>query len=97
MRRREDTEDKTYFRCERVFGMNGQWYFGSREGDCGPFATPAIARRALERFISEKVELDAFQRSREREIPKPKSTLAERLQLDNVVARRVSNAPELLI
>jgi Domain of unknown function (DUF6316) len=97
MRRREDTEDKSYFRSERVFGMNGQWYFGSREGDCGPFATPAMARRALERFISEKVELAAFQKSREREIRKPKLTLAERLKLDTVVSNRAFDAPELLI
>ena len=85
MRRREDTEDKTYFRSERVFCMNGQWYFSSREGDCGPFATQAVARHALERFLSEKVELAAFQRSRERGVPKPRLTLAERMQLDNVV------------
>src|SRR3954453_22009433 len=37
MRRREDREDRTYFRSERVFTMNGQWYFSAREGDCGPF------------------------------------------------------------
>ncbi len=97
MRRREDTEDKTYFRSERVFGMNGQWYFSSREGDCGPFATPAMARNALERFLSEKVELAAFQKSRECKIPKPRLTLAERLQLDNVVVGRKFDAPELLI
>jgi hypothetical protein len=97
MRRQEDTEDKTYFRSERVFGMNGQWYFGSREGDCGPFATPVMARRALERFLSEKVELAAFQKSRERGIRKPRLTLAERLQRDNVVVGRAFDAPELLI
>jgi hypothetical protein len=97
MRRREDTQDKSYFRSERVFGLNGQWYFGSREGDCGPFATPAMARRALERFISDKVELAAFQKSREREIRKPKLTLAERLKLDTVGSSRAFDAPELLI
>jgi hypothetical protein len=97
MRRRDDQEDKTYFRSERVFGMNGQWYFSSREGDSGPFATPVAARRALDRFLTEKVELAAFQRARERDIPKPRLTLAERLQLDNVVSPRAFTPPELLI
>jgi Domain of unknown function (DUF6316) len=96
MRRREDKGDKTYFRSERVFAMNGQWYFGSREGDCGPFKTPEIARAALARFINEKVELDGFQKSREREVRKPKMTLAERLQRAGVV-ERVPAKPELLI
>ena len=97
MRRREDTEDKIYFRSERVFGMNGQWYFGSREGDCGPFVTPALARRALERFISEKVELAAFQKSRERDLRKPKLTLAERLKIDTLGRGHAFDPPELLI
>ena len=68
MRRREDREDKTYYRSERVFAMNGQWYFGAREGDCGPFRTQEIARAALARFINEKVELASFQKSRELKI-----------------------------
>jgi len=101
MRRREDHEDKTYFRSERVFAMNGQWYFGAREGDCGPFRTQEIARAALARFINEKVELAAFQKSREHEVRKPKMTLAERLKIADVAAeapsRTLDSAPELLI
>jgi uncharacterized protein YbjT (DUF2867 family) len=101
MRRREDREEKTYFRSERVFAMNGQWYFGAREGDCGPFRTQDIARAALARFINEKVELDGFQKSREREVRKPKMTLAERLKIADVAAvtpiRAIDSAPELLI
>ncbi len=97
MRRQEDKGDKTYFRSERVFAMNGQWYFGTREGDCGPFRTPDLARAALARFINEKVELAGFQKSREHEVRKPKLTLAERLKIADVVQRRSSSAPELLI
>ena len=81
--------------------MNGQWYFGAREGDCGPFRTQEIARAALARFINEKVELDGFQKSREREVRKPKMTLAERLKIADVVAaaphRPIEAAQELLI
>ncbi len=80
--------------------MNGQWYFGAREGDCGPFRTQEIARAALARFINEKVELAGFQKSREYEVRKPKMTLAERLKIADVVAapsRTLEPAPELLI
>ncbi len=80
--------------------MNGQWYFGAREGDVGPFRTPDMARAALARFINEKVELDGFQKSREREVRKPKLTLAERLKIADVAAvtpNRTFDAPELLI
>jgi len=100
MRRREDREDKTYYRSERVFAMNGQWYFGAREGDCGPFRTQEIARAALARFINEKVELASFQKSREHEVREPKMTLAERLKIADVAvtpSRTLDSAPELLI
>ena len=100
MRRRDDRIDKTYFRSERVFAMNGQWYFGTREGDCGPFRTQDIARAALARFISEKVELARFQKSREIEVRKPKMTLAERLKIADVAvtaSRTIDSSPELLI
>ena len=100
MRRREDREDKTYYRSERVFAMNGQWYFGAREGDCGPFRTQEIARAALARFINEKVELASFQKSREHEVRETKMTLAERLKIADVAvtpSRTLDSAPELLI
>jgi hypothetical protein len=97
MRRRDDRTEKTYFRSERVFAMNGQWYFGSREGDHGPFRTPDLARAALTRFISEKVELDRFQKSREQVQRKPKMPLAERLKIADVPIDRPIDAPELLI
>jgi hypothetical protein len=97
MKRREDKGDKTYFRSERVFAMNGQWYFGTREGDCGPFRTADLARAALARFINEKVELASFQKSREQAVRKPKLTLAERLKIADVVETRPAGPPELLI
>jgi hypothetical protein len=37
--RRNETP-KLWFRSERIFRSNGQWYFHTREGiDVGPFAT----------------------------------------------------------
>jgi hypothetical protein len=97
MRRRDDRNDKTYFRSERVFAMNGQWYFGAREGDHGPFRTPDLARAALARFLNEKVELDRFQKSREQVVSKPKLPLSERLKIADVPVTRAVDAPELLI
>ncbi len=77
--------------------MNGEWYFSAREGDCGPFKTPEIARTALARFITEKVELEGFQKSREVEVRKPKLTLAERLKVADVTNDRPRDALNLLV
>jgi len=39
-RRRNESPKKLWFRSERIFRSNGQWYFHTREGiDVGPFAT----------------------------------------------------------
>jgi len=97
MRRREDNEDKTYFRSDRLFSMNGQWYFSSREGDCGPFASREVAHAALARFVHEKIELDAFQKSREMEPRKSKGSLAERLRRVEPPRSKAVDASELLI
>jgi hypothetical protein len=97
MRRREDNEDKTYFRSDRLFSMNGQWYFSSREGDCGPFASREVAHAALARFVHEKIELDAFQKSREKDPRKAKGSLAERLRRVEPPRSRTRDASELLI
>lgn len=80
MRRREDEDEKTYFRSDRTYSMNGQWYFGTREGDCGPFASRERALAALARFVNEMVELGSFQKSREREPVEARVGLPERLR-----------------
>jgi hypothetical protein len=98
MRRREDKKDKTYFRSERIFRMNGQWYFCTREGDYGPYASKDIAERTLKRFVNDKVELDGFQRSRVSDDKKGgKPTLAQRLSLAENVRSRPRDPSELLI
>ena len=66
--RRDDTEKKNYFRSsERVFRMNGAWYFATREGEQGPFASEVEALMESKRFVTEKTELAQFQRKREDE------------------------------
>ena len=66
--RRTDPEDtsKRYFRtAERVFSMNGQWYFTAREGDFGPFRTREGALREGARYVRERLDLDSFQKARQ--------------------------------
>ena len=62
--RRNDRDQKTYFRSQRIFCTNGQWYFATREAEHGPFGSRSRAEAALCRFVIEKVELDGFQQSR---------------------------------
>jgi hypothetical protein len=35
----------------RIFSKDGEWYFKAREGEYGPYADKAAAKRALERHI----------------------------------------------
>ncbi len=58
--------NKRYFRAsKRVFSLNGAWYYTTREGDRGPYATPEEAELQLRRFKEEMSDLQAFQKSRE--------------------------------
>jgi hypothetical protein len=97
MRRRTDLKDKTYFRSERLFCMNGQWYFCAREGDHGPYASRDTAERALKRFVNEKVELDRFQRSRVPGQPGKLTTIAQRASGVENGRSRPRDTSELLI
>ena len=60
--------DRRFFRSpERIVCMNGQWYFATREGECGPFASKEIARREVERYLTERDALRGFERARREE------------------------------
>lgn len=64
--RHDDHDKKSYFRSpDRVFQINGAWYFATREGDQGPFASEAQAQMEIERLITKKTELARFQKARE--------------------------------
>ena len=65
MARRDDAEDKTYFRSHRLFCCNGQWFFVTREGEQGPYPDRDRADAALKLFIGEMVDLKQFQGTRE--------------------------------
>jgi len=55
MRKRDkENRDATWFRSpERVFCLNGAWYYQTREDDHGPFPTRAAAERDLARYVEE--------------------------------------------
>jgi len=96
--RRDDEKEKTYFRSDRLFTMNGQWYFASREGDQRPYATREAAQRDLGQFTSERLELTGFQESRDREPKFSKVTsLAVRLREREQSRVPTLDLPELLI
>ncbi len=45
-------QPRQFFRASsRLFCLNGEWYFQTRENDHGPFTRREAAERALERFI----------------------------------------------
>ena len=65
MRNTDADQSRHFFRSqERLFCFNSQWYFATREGDCGPFPTKDIARTEVSRYINERAALRGFQDSR---------------------------------
>ncbi len=52
--RKDDATDSTQFRsADRVFCLNGQWFFQTREQDHGPFTSRGAATVELERYVTE--------------------------------------------
>ena len=50
--RKTDKQTKTFFRSEeRIFQANGAWWFGTREGEHGPFDSRKTAQDALVQFV----------------------------------------------
>ncbi|MEM7078267.1 MAG: DUF6316 family protein [Pseudomonadota bacterium] len=93
--RATDREVKAYFRSsDRVFRLNDAWYFASREGDHGPFASEMLATLEVERYVSERTELGAFaDRQAQGALGHPAGDSHEgaRSELDEVVEKRADN------
>ncbi len=71
--RKEDTKDskKSFFRArDRMFKLSEAWYFGTREGDQGPFRTRDRAVREISRYVAERQDLRTFQKAREDHRPR---------------------------
>lgn len=71
--RKEDPKDskKSFFRArDRIFKLSEAWYFGTREGDRGPFRTRDRAIREITQYVAERRDLRAFQKAREEHRPR---------------------------
>jgi hypothetical protein len=101
MTRRDDKEDRTYFRSDRLFCSNGQWFFVTREGEQGPYRNRDLAEAALLRFIGEKVDLRDFKNTRATHFDDTErlTTIAKRMDNDGelVEVRSFENDADLLI
>ena len=50
--RKEDEKEKIYFRSDdRFVRVDDQWWFTTRDGDQGPYASREAAERALRLYI----------------------------------------------
>ena len=67
MRRCDPSDNgRSFFRSStRIFNLNGAWYFGTREGDQGPFTRRELALREIASYADDRVSLEKFQKSRE--------------------------------
>lgn len=82
--RSTDPAGKTYFRSgDRIFSLNGQWYFQTREHDHGPFQSRAVADRELARYVSEMEHFASIDSGRIKlpAINRPKPTKTSELRL----------------
>lgn len=51
-KRKTDPDNVAHFRASsRIFRLNGEWYFSSREGEHGPFQSEQDAARELETYV----------------------------------------------
>ena len=60
--RKSDEQPKQFFRAAaRLYCLNGEWYFQTREEDRGPYTCREAAETALERYSSEMSDLHGMQ------------------------------------
>ena len=61
--RKSDSKDGTYFRSgDRVFCLNGKWFYQTRENDHGPFPSRQAAQVDMQRYIEEMSFFDGVQK-----------------------------------
>ena len=55
------TQPQQFFRVSsRVFCLNGEWYFQTRETDHGPFTRREAAELALDRYANEMQDMESM-------------------------------------
>jgi len=76
--RKEDHDDGTHFRSrDRVYCMNGEWFFETREDDHGPYATRQAAEADLSRYTDEMSYLDGADKPPAPEIARQSGKLSD--------------------
>ena len=51
-KRKNDTNNVAHFRAgSRIFRLNNEWYFSSREGEHGPYSSEREAAMELETYV----------------------------------------------
>ena len=59
--RKKDSSRSTYFRSgDRVFCLNGDWFYQTREDDHGPFTSREAAELDMKRYIEEMSFFDGI-------------------------------------
>ncbi|MCZ6868179.1 MAG: DUF6316 family protein [Pseudomonadales bacterium] len=67
--RQDDASERHYFRADRLFMTNSEWYFATREGiDRGPYGSRDEALRALAGFIDEMTAIEALRSIRMKKV-----------------------------
>ena len=93
-RRKEDEPEANvrYFRSERLYRINGEWFFAAREGEMGPYPTENAARRAIQQFITEMSELAHWQQVREQGCEEVHPTIHTPLELELIPIETKKNS-----
>jgi len=59
--RKSDPKESTHFRSgNRLYCMNGKWFFQTREADHGPYPSEETAQVELQRYVDEMHYFDAI-------------------------------------
>jgi len=59
--RQSDANESTHFRSgDRVYCMNGKWFYQTRESDHGPFPSREAASMDLARYVEEMKYFDGI-------------------------------------
>ena len=77
MRQNDEKSNIRHFRAaDRIFTQDGRWWFSTREGEEGPFASRERAETALQRYVAAIDVMEKFQTEQEQKAasePQPRT------------------------
>ena len=93
-RRRDDDPDQNvrYFRSERLYRINGEYFFAAREGEMGPYPTESATHKAIDSYCTEMAELAHWQKLREQGSQEVKPTVHTPMELELVPMEAAKSA-----